>query len=277
MFSLIQFNIDINLIRNTEMFELQVLQRKFTEAVRQWLPVRTITIHEIRDTANKLQEHHRNVNISRISGSSASIAGSVMAIVGFGLAPVTFGASIGLSAAGIVIAVAGGAAVAGASVADIFIEKSNLKEVQDRLDRDFKQVKAIQGIAERIEKIIQKIREKCPNVSATTFIAVFAEVFAQGLVQTGRVGIKIAEFIVLGSLEIGAAALRVGGAAAKGIAGAAIAINIVLIPIDIIEIVRSGINLAKGSQTKAIEKLNALASELEDQKKSLQAQANITD
>ena len=265
------------MIRYTAQLELQALQRKFTEAVRQWLPVRIRTIQEIRDTANKLQEHHRNVNISRITGSSASIAGSVMAIVGFALTPVTLGASIGLSAAGIGIAVAGGATVAGASVADVFIEKSNVKDVQNRLDRDFKQVKAIQGIAERIEQIIQEIRKKCPNVSTTTFIAVFAEVFTQGIIQTGRVGIKIAEFIVLGSLEIGAAAFRVGGAAAKGIAGAAIALNIVLIPIDIIEIVRSGISLAKGSQTKAIEKLNALALELENQKESLKAQANITD
>ena len=255
MFSLIQFNIDINLIRNTEMIELQELQRKFTEAVKQWLPVRTITIQEIKDTAKKLQEHHRNVNISRISGSTASIAGSVMAIVGFGLAPVTLGASIGLSAVGIGIAVAGGATTAGASIADIFIQKSNLKEVQNRLDRDFEQVKAIQGIAEKIEKIITKIHKKCPNVSTTTFIAVIAEVFTQGLFRTGRVGIKIVELIALGSLEIGAAAFRVGGAAAKGIAGAALALNIVLIPIDIIEIVRSGISLGEGSQTKAIEKL----------------------
>ena len=253
------------------------MQRKFTEAVKQWLPVRTITIQEIEDTAKKLQEHHRRVNIFQITGSSVSIAGSVTAIIGFGLAPVTLGASLGLSAAGIGIAAAGGATAAGASVADKFIEKSNLKEVQMRIDRDFEQVKEIQGIAERIKKIIQKIHKECPNISATTIIALFAEVFTQGLFRTGRIGIKIAEVIVHSTLEIGVSALRVGGAAAKGIAGAAIVLNIVLIPIDIIEIVRSGISLAKGSQTKAIEKLKTLASELENQKESLKAQANITD
>ena len=272
LFSLLTVNFNY---RNTKMNDLQELQKNFTEAVRQWLPVRNRTIQEIKDTAKKLQEHHRNVNISRIAGSTASIAGTGMTILGLGLAPFTLGASLGISAAGIGIAAAGGATVAGASIADIFIEKSNLEDVQKRIDRDFEKVKEIQRIAERMKNIIQDIRKKCPEIGDDTFLEVFAAVFTQGVFRGSSVGLKIAELVVAGSVGIGASAIRLGGAAAKGIAGAALALNIVLIPIDLIEIVRSGISLGEGSQTRAIEKLNALALELEDQKESIKAQANI--
>ena len=255
------------------MTELQVLEKQFTTAVRDWLPVREITIQEVKDTAEKMQEHHRKVNISRITGSTVSIAGTAIAIFGIGLAPFTLGTSLGFSTAGIGLAVAGGTTVAGASIADVFIEKSNMKDVQMRIDRDFEKVKAIQGITEKMEKIIQEIHEKCPNVSTTTLLVIFAKVFAQSAFRTGR----IAELVVAGTLGIGASALQLGGAAARGIAGIALALNIVLIPIDIIEIVRSGVSLQKGSQTKAIEKLNALASELETQREKIKERANIKD
>ena len=250
------------------MNDLQELQRKFTEAVQRWLPVRTITIQKIRDTAKILEEHH-----SKITGSTAAIAGSGMAFLGLVLAPVTLGVSLGLSAAGIGLAAAGGATAAGASSADKFIEKSILEGVQNQIDRDFEKVKEIQRIAERMKNIIQDIRKKCPEIKNDTFLEVFTAVFTQGVLRRSIVGVKIIDLVVAGFIGIGASALRVGGAAAKGMAGTGLA----LIPIDLIEIVRSGISLGEGSQTKAIKKLNALALDLEDQRESLKEQANITD
>jgi hypothetical protein len=76
---------------------------------------------------------------------------------------------------------------------------------------------------------------------------------------------------VYGSLEIGVLALRVGGAAAKGIAAAGIVLNVVLIPIDLAEIIRSGNSIRKGSQTKAIKQLTRTIEQLKEQKADIEA------
>ena len=217
-----------------------------------------------------MKVHHRNVNISRITGSTASIAGSALAITGFALAPVTFGASIGLSVSGIAIALAGGSTAAGASIADTVIEKSNVKHTQQQIKDDYDQLYTIQVIAKVIKNnATTDGRQKCPAVGKDKLVAMFGEVLAQGFLRVSNVGVRVAEIAAFNTLEMGAAALRVGGAAAKGVAAAGIALNAVLIPIDLIEIVRSSISLARGSQTKAIEKLNDLVEQLEQQKQAM--------
>ena len=252
------------------MTDVQELKNRLCRAVVQWVPVREQTIQEIQKTIENLGIHHRNVNISRITGSTVSIVGSAMAIVGFAIAPVTLGASIGISVTGIALAVAGGSTAAGASIADIVIQKSNVKQAQEQLTRDYDQLNAIREIAEAINEKIEDIKQQCHGVSPAQFAAVFGEVLTQGVVRTGNVGIKIAEVALFTTLEIGATAVRVGGAAARGIAAAGIALNVVLIPIDLIEIVRSSISLAGGSQTKAIERLTEIVVELEEQKKAIE-------
>ena len=81
---------------------------------------------------------------------------------------------------------------------------------------------------------------------------------------------RVAELIAYGNLEIGIIALRVGGAAAKGIAAAGIVLNVVLIPIDITEIIRSSHSLRKGSQTKAIKQLTDTLKKLKEQKEAFE-------
>ena len=77
---------------------------------------------------------------------------------------------------------------------------------------------------------------------------------------------RVAELIAYGNLELGVLALRVGGVAAKGIAAAGIVLNVILIPIDIAEIIRSSHSLRKGSQTKAIKQLTDTVKQLKKQK-----------
>lgn len=257
------------------MTDVQELHKRFHDAVEQWIPVRDSSIQEIQKTVDKLREHHKNVNISRIAGSTASIAGGTMAIIGFAIAPLTFGASIGLSVSGIALAVAGGTTAAGASIADVVIQKSNVKYAQKQLDHDYELLDEICDLANKINETIKMTKDKCPEITLGEFAVVFGEVLGQGAVRTGNMGLKIPELAVLGTLEIGATALRFGSAAARGIATAGIVLNVVLIPIDLIEIVRSSVSLAKGSQTRAITRLTEVEKELEKQKESIKAQAGI--
>jgi apolipoprotein L len=249
---------------------IQKLQTKFDTLVEQWIRVHDVTIEKIEQTIEKLKEHHRNVNISRITGSSVSIAGSLMAIVGFGLAPVTFGASIGLSVGGIALAVAGGSTVAGASIADAFLQKSNIKHVQDWLDHDYKQLDEISQTVKAIKKEIDDIRQKCPGISTREFAAVFGVVIIQGVAPTSSVAVTIAELGAYGTMEISAIASKVGSAAARGIAAADIVLNVILLPINLVEIIVSSFSLARGSQTKAIKQLTHTVQQLKEQKKAIE-------
>ena len=240
------------------------MHSEFCTRVEKWGSVREKTIQKIECIIDDLKIHHRNVNISRITGSGVSIAGSLIAIVGFGLAPVTLGASIGLTVGGIAMAVAGGTTAAGASIADTVIQKLNVKQAQEHLKEDHDQLHTIQMIAKIIDSnsAAAGAREESPGVDNNRVIG---EVLGQGFIRASTVGVRTAEMAVSNTLEIGASALRIGGTAAKSLAAVGLVLNVVLIPIDLIEIVRSSVSLAKGSQTKAVEKLKELVEQLKQQ------------
>ena len=183
---------------------------------------------------------------------------------------VTLGASLGLSAGGVALAALGGGTAAGASIADIFIQKSGIKDVQDQLAYDNQQLDAISQTAKEIKKEIDDARQKSPGISARQFAALVGEAFTQGIARTSNLAVRVAELIAYGNLEIGALALRVGGAAAKGIAAAGIVLNVALIPIDLAEIIRSSHSLRKGSQTKAIKQLTDTLKKLKEQKEAFE-------
>ena len=209
------------------------------------------------------------MNISRVAGSVASATGSVVAIVGFALTPVTLGASLGLAVGGIAVAVAGGATTAGASIVDVVIQRSNVNYVENQLKADFDKLEIIKEKVTKLKTMMEKTKKKCPNVSNEAYHIVLGEVFVQGAVRFGNIGIKAAELGVYGSLEIGAAAIRVGAAAARGIAIAGLVLNVLLIPLDLAEIIRSLYSLHKGSETKVIQKLREQVVKLEKQKQDI--------
>ena len=256
-----------------QMRGLEEIHSKFCTKVEEWISVREKTIQKIECIIDDLKIHHRNVNISRVTGSGVSIAGSLIAIVGFGLAPVTLGASIGLTVGGIVLAVAGGSTVAGASIADTVLQKLNVKQAQEQLKEDYNQLYMIQVIAKIINSntvAATGAREESPEVDNNRVIG---EVLGQSFLRTSTVGVRTAEMAVSNTvtLEIGASTLRVGGTATKSIAAVGLVLNVVLIPIDLIEIVRSSVSLAKGSQTKAVEKLKEIVEQLQQQLRELKS------
>ena len=179
---------------------LQALVNELIKALKQWIIVREKTIQEIQEIIRKLKLHNRNVNISRITGSTVSVVGSAMAIAGFALAPVTFGTSIGLSVSGIALAVAGGGTAAGASFTDMAIEKSNVKRVQEQLARDYDDLNLISAIAKTIETKLDDIRQQCEDARAIRAIG-------EGILQTGATGLNLAQTTVFNTFKIGTMAL----------------------------------------------------------------------
>jgi hypothetical protein len=186
------------------------LHSEFRTTIEEWIPVHEETIRKIEGIIADLKVHHRNVNISRIAGSSASIIGSAMAIIGFGLAPVTFGASIGLSVGGIALAVAGGSTAADASIADTILKKINVKQAQEQLEKDYDELYTIQVIAKIIDSntaVATDARNEWPEVGTNRMVG---EVLAQGVLRASNVGVRVGKLAASNTLEIGAAALHEG-------------------------------------------------------------------
>ena len=252
------------------------LQKKRRDLLCEWKGNRENTVKTIRATADKLVKHHRNVNISRITGSVVAIGGSGIAILGFALTPVTFGASLGLTVAGAGIAVAGGATATGASIVDTVITKTGVKGVQEQYEFDQDKMKEIDLIQDQIQKQNERIREKCPDLKDVDIFQV-TDVFsyAQGITKVGNLAYRVGEAAGISAVEFGSLGLWAAGVVAKGVATAGIVLNIVIIPLDIIEIVRSGWNIAHGNETKASKQLREKADKLEEQKNEICDQMNL--
>ena len=142
-----------------------------------------------------------------------------------------------------------------------------MKQAQEQLKEDYDQLYTIQVIAKTIDSnttAATGAREECLEVGKNKVVG---KVLGQGSLRASTVGVRAAEIAVSNTLEIGAAALRIGGTAAKSIA----VVGLVLIPIDLIEIVRRSVSLAKGSQTKAVEKLIEIVEQLKQQLSELKS------
>ena len=75
----------------------------------------------LKEIPDKIDGHYRNTNITRIVGASTAIAGGVLTVAGTVGSLFTFGLAAPVAGIGVALAVSGGGAAAGASIADIIV------------------------------------------------------------------------------------------------------------------------------------------------------------
>ena len=80
--------------------QLHKLREELHDTFLSWIPIRTRTKEQLEELATKLHEHHRNVNISTITGVSMGTIGEILSVAGLIAAPFTFGAGIVVSLVG---------------------------------------------------------------------------------------------------------------------------------------------------------------------------------
>ena len=219
------------------------------QAIIKWIDTRKKTIRLLRETADKIQLHHRNVSAAKLGGNGLAVAGGILAIVGLALTPATFGASASLIIAGTVIGAAGGVTGISATVADWIIEKCGVKDAQKQYNYDIEQLKEVL----RCEKKSLTNPTRFKDVAFSR-----ALILSKGTVSLVDTGFSIAKF------------------AGKEVAKAGIVTSAIAIPIDLISIVRNGCNVVNGGETKASKELRELASELERQMNNLKYHYSIT-
>ena len=222
----------------------QVVQLK--AKVHDWIPKRKATVRTLRSLADKLMEHHNNVLIAKVAGSSASIAGAVVAGVGFGLSFATFGASLILTAVGVGVAAAGGLTGAGSSIAEDSIQKDTLAIAQEIINDDREATQAIKKLLEELETGINKriIKNLVKGGSTGAF----------GLTNFVQTGFKF------GARVAGTAASEGGEALFRGLSVTSrvahiggFAVSAILLPFDLYTLVTSSIEIdaaRKGKKDK---------------------------
>ena len=108
--------------------------------------LRRETIQELLQIASKLDKHHKNVNISKMVGSSVGIIGGVTGIVGLGLIPVSFGISAIVAGVGAGVAALGGITSSGADVAEFGITRKLVAKAQKAIDADKRQCEKVKAL-----------------------------------------------------------------------------------------------------------------------------------
>lgn len=253
----------------------QTFSHEFKNAVSAWKITRQATIDSLKLISKKIRKHRKNINYTRMSGAAVSIVGGVTATAGFILIPFTFGTSVIVTGIGVGVGVVGGSMAAGAKVADLVIEISQLKRVQQMIDEDRKLSTKINDLYKKLMCIADSIhlyhhhltREQILHSLFTGKKALahlgVVSCFGQGIALTrgiGSAGIRTGPAM----LRSGPVAIRVASAGARGIAIAGVVLNVVIISIDIIDIIYSARNLKKGCNTNATKKIQQCITELEE-------------
>ena len=71
--------------------------QNFVDKYPSWLEERQECIQEIRQLADNIDFHHRNINVAQLPTSAVGVVGGILTITGLALIPVyLYGASIGL-------------------------------------------------------------------------------------------------------------------------------------------------------------------------------------
>ncbi|XP_041379665.1 uncharacterized protein LOC121392580 [Gigantopelta aegis] len=177
-----------------------------------------------------------------------------MSVAGFALIPFTFGGSLLLTGIGAGIAVAGGVTAIGATIADLVINKKELREANDLLTLDRQLCQVMNSLRENIRNIAERIASEDPRVNVEQVIVGILR-GGQNAVRVGMAGIKagitvaqLAEMGGIAALEGSVFALRLTSVAARGIAVVGGLVSALIIPLDIYEIVSNSIKLSKQVQ-----------------------------
>ena len=269
----------------TAQFEqLRKLREQLHDAFLSWIPIRKRTKEQLEELATKLHEHHRNVNISTITGASMGTVGGILSVAGLITAPFTFGSGIVVSLVGAGIGGAGGLVMSGSKVVDIILEKLGLKEVQETIEDDRKACSELQKQLDALENFISSLAEFLKPLHDDAVLLRELEgsgfEFLSQRISYEEIGASTEERVEFGArffraaisaATISASAAATAGAMTRGalLAGTRAAhvagsvISAALLPLDITLLVKSSLELHRGSTSAAVQDVRRILDELE--------------
>ena len=255
--------------------ELDQSEEELVNTFKQWIPKRKLTMKKLEELASKLHGQHIIASKSTIGGASLGTVGGILGIVGLIATPFTFGAGLVVTLVGTGIGGVGGLVMSIAKVIEMALEKLKLKEVQKAIDEDREVCTQLQEKLANLDKIISDLRGiegngfefiyneatrgfTTSNEKKTDFPFRFFRVFA----SVASVGAEAAA--AAGAFARAGVFARAGGSAgvrAANLAGGVV--GAVLLPLDIYMLVKSSLEVHRGSTTQAVDDIRKLLSELE--------------
>ena len=195
----------------------------------------------------------------------------ILRVAGLIAAPFTFGARIVVSIVGAEIGGAGGLVMSGSKVVEIILESLGLKEVQAAIEDDCEACSELQKQLDSLENFISILAD---------FLKPLHDEFLSQRISYEEIGASTEERVEFGArffraatsaATISASAAATAGAVARSaaIAGTRAAhvagsvISAALLPLDVTLLVKSSLELHRGSTSAAVQDIRRILDELE--------------
>ncbi|XP_015761223.1 PREDICTED: uncharacterized protein LOC107340384 [Acropora digitifera] len=266
-----------------EQFErLRMLRMVLINNFVRWIPIRQQTMEQLEELETKLHEHHRNVNTSTIGGAASTIGGAAAGVGAFLLgAPISIPITLGVAAvAG--ISGAGGLVMSGSKVVEI-MEKLGLEDVQAAIEEDHEACTKLQQQLDCLEDFISKLAQFLKplhddaillrELEGTGFDFLCERIISDniGSSRKGRVDIGAKFFrtvtaaatittLAVATVRAVAHSAASGGMRAGHVAGSGI--SAALTPLDITLLVKSSLELHRGSTSSVAEEIRRRINDL---------------
>jgi hypothetical protein len=208
----------------------------------------------LKSLINKLNKLKRNVDISKLVGSSVAIVGASMAVVGVVLAPATLCGSLALSVTGGTLAFTGSLTSSGASHVNFAVSKADISKARNLLEKDKELLLHLQDMFQDKE-LFQEV---------TRFVA-SAGSGIKNLVDVIKLTYDIA------SEADGIAVLSVNFVSKvvvnlpKMVTNATIVLNIFGTILSVYDLVETSISVSKGSRSEHAKKLANIVTQMEEE------------
>ena len=133
-------------------------------------------LDDLKAIQKKVDNRHTNCNIATVSGCAASIAGGSLCIIGIIASPFTFGISLGFTAAGSALVVAGSVSTTTAKTVDFARDKWDQRKTNKKIKEFLGHYEAAKKAYEKILQINQTLTEISvqPDVGARNTITMKA-------------------------------------------------------------------------------------------------------
>lgn len=227
----------------------------------EWIDNRQQVLKELTKLADELKEHQKNVNIAKVTGSSAAVVGAGLMIGGFAASFFTFGASLLVSAVGAGISGAGGATTGGAGIAKYFLDKKIYQKVQQSINRDEEITRNLQSHLDKLKldveflKINNKLSEpSIPVKTGLKTIKCLGKDILYNSIQAAKALKKPSKAITFGA-DAGASVFKSLSTVGRAFRIGGFVVGAVLLPFDIYTLVKSSIELHEGNASEAEKKI----------------------
>ena len=272
------------LLEDSELGDTLKAFADYKQSIKDLLPTRETTLKNLRLMKQQVEDKYIESRKFCFGGTAVTSTGSVLTVVGFGLSFVTAGASLGLSVAGVVLAAAGGATVAGAELKYYLESNTTLENAQTACNVDREKMEKVDACGKKLNNHIESLAAK-HNTSSGHIYEIIRDVglkVGKGLYCGYKLfdGLADGATIAYRAVTVGKAALgaRTTLTGLKSVAGIArvtfVALDVVFIPIDLAVMVKSAYEIhnyktGEGSYSAVANEIGKLISHLEEREQKM--------